>query len=292
MATPGHFTRIRASDSAWVANGAVYYHEFQQIDRNLADCLHEGGGTFSLASTLLFGGTYGIAFAAGTPLSSLGPVYFDGSFTVGSLLTADIVATFNSRTTARFYGPITASGVNSFTSGFTAGASTFTDDLTIGVAGKTCTVNGLLDAKGNVNLGDTTGDIVSVKGTTQLDGPVTTKQISLGYTPGSTGNPANITGDLVMNGGRIVEDIVDTGDNDLSGQVYHRFFVFRGVTQPRYLTITISNPRPGTAFYVNSSSTIVNASVSLTINGVGAGTVEHQTRMFYYNGSTWVNIEV
>lgn len=167
-----------------------------------------------------------------------------------------------------------------------------TGDITLGTGASTITVPGLLDAQGNVNLGNTTGDLVSIQGTTQIDGPARTKNLQLGTTAGTTGDAATIVGDLVMGGGRIVEDIIDTGDNDLSGQTYHRFFVFRGVTQPRYLAVTIPDPRAGTAFFVNSSSVISNASVSLTINGVGSGQVQAQTRMFYYNGSSWLNIEL
>jgi hypothetical protein len=163
-----------------------------------------------------------------------------------------------------------------------------TGNVTLGAGASTITIPGLLDAQGNVNLGNTTGDTVSIKGTTQFEGPATSKNMHLGTTAGTTGDLTTLDNDFTLGTGRIVANTEFLSDADHSYTYRYRFY-FALTTATRYLDVSIPNPRKGTEYHVHGDVNVAY-NVMIRTNGGTTGSIgpgSTKNCLVMYDGTTW-----
>jgi hypothetical protein len=207
---------------------------------------------------ITIGGVNGITLAAGTPLNVGGDADFTGDF---SCVNASISGATLSGAIA-VQGALSVASVGSFTVAGSSTAGLFCS-TTIGSTGKTCTVNGALNATGNV---------------------------SLGTTPSSAGNATTLLGDLVSagNGARVALSFIDLADADTSLGYYHRY-LYTNLTANRNLYLTIADPRTGTEFFVHNQD--AGNLVIVYIGGVFVCNVPAASTVMCIKGdSSWFSV--
>lgn len=290
-----HFTRVRVDLAAWGIGTGVSQAEFEKFDANLFAAINgDAGGTWAPSAAITLGGE-GMRFV-GARLA----VDADGSFEIN----CDALFTEASRFTGltSFTSGIAVSGTGSATFGVPIvanAAATFSQNVTVGTSVMTSlTVNSLLYAANGGTIGSSSLSTLTVNSTETHTGPEThngpvtindslavNASMSLGEAPGTSGDAIYIEGDLLLNNGRVALTKTICPDADVSTGYSYRF-IFNAVSATRNLSVTISNPREQTEFFVHNNG--LSGAVNVSVNGSGVTTVAPGTvKLFYLYAGAW-----
>lgn len=186
-----HFALIHPG--GWLSGYVVTTTDFQTIDSQLSACLHEGGGTWAAATTIIIGGA-GMTISA--PFHTQASAVFEAGFASNgaSLLTAPVTVsgTFHTQASTVFEVGFASNGSSLITAPLTISGS---GSLTVsGTGGMTVNGGAFLSAVSSIFSGAAsfTGATASFSAgtTTTLAGPVVLSSSNVSGNPTFTGGPS------------------------------------------------------------------------------------------------------